>query len=223
MNYNTFFRGVLGFSVLSGIAVAQSSGNSTESNWNQNQNCSIVDDINHYNASGVYTMPGLTVNSSTIGSAVISNDDKPWTLTYQIDARSGSVDASANRLILETSNLVPEDLAGCSEGLFTYSVGKYSFRKEVLERSVNDTGDCKVMMGEACVNALKTKYSRTALQSIGRSSCTSIQIDSTIPAECAGLSVTNTSWAGGVFRSCECCFISWINHHFRHHPLILSL
>lgn len=67
------------------------------------------------------------------------------------------------------------------------------FSRDVIERSVNDKGDCKIMLGEDCVAGLKRHYLTMALNSTLRDCARNY----TVPQECMGLIDGGTQWRGG--------------------------
>lgn len=62
----------------------------------------------------------------------------------------------------------------------------YSWTKEVLERSLEDSGNCKTMLGNDCVDALKRQYQQEAYTNQSRSGNCS-KANFTVPAQCAGM------------------------------------
>jgi hypothetical protein len=63
--------------------------------------------------------------------------------------------------------------------------GNLSWSREVLERSQEDSGDCKTMLGEECVQALQSWYSNQAT-SVWLSDG-DYAIEHTIPSKCEGM------------------------------------
>lgn len=73
----------------------------------------------------------------------------------------------------------------CEESTWTHLLGEYKFSKEVLERSVNDNGDCKTMLGEECVEALRIHYTESATYGMTRGRCPSgLDWNTTVPRQC---------------------------------------
>lgn len=115
----------------------------------------------------------------------------------------------------ETSGTETSNATGvCTEGLHTFANSTYFFSKEVLQRSLDDQGDCKVMLGEQCADALKLHFLRESVAYIRAGGCpgdgTVVQ-NRTVPWECAGL-VGNAEewfegqmWAAGMFIVAPTC------------------
>lgn len=85
----------------------------------------------------------------------------------------------------------------CTEGLRVFDKNQYFFSKEVLQRSLNDEGDCKVMLGAQCADALKLHFLRESIKYIRAGGCpgsADVAQNNTVPWECAGLVGNSKEW-----------------------------
>jgi hypothetical protein len=85
----------------------------------------------------------------------------------------------------------------CTEGLRVFDTNKYFFSKEVLQRGLDDHGDCTIMLGEQCANALKVHFLRESVNYIRAGGCPGdgkVEQNTTMPWECAGLAGTSETW-----------------------------
>jgi hypothetical protein len=64
---------------------------------------------------------------------------------------------------------------------------KWAWSKEVLERSLDDEGDCKIMLGEKCVNALERHYLKEGQRVYYDDEKRCMVTNNTIPDECEGM------------------------------------
>jgi hypothetical protein len=64
-------------------------------------------------------------------------------------------------------------------------LGGFRWKKEVLERSLTDNGDCKTMLGNECVDALVRHYKRQALDQLSVGGCDGTNY--TAPPECGDM------------------------------------
>ncbi|KAF2001704.1 hypothetical protein P154DRAFT_158208 [Amniculicola lignicola CBS 123094] len=162
----------------------------------QSQNCTSIKSFTTYNSTGTLAMPALSLS----GSSVESSSSESWYITTRIHALS-TRDEVSRTLWLNTGNSNTSGLGMCAEQASAESLGKYTFPKAVLERSVNDVGDCKIMFGEECVAALQLHHARAALERRTSADC-GRNWNTTVPWQCAGVlgrEEKPEQWSGNLF------------------------
>lgn len=125
--------------------------------------------------------------------AVENDTSRTWSLSLHVHGRelNSPSDKDTNgvyrqTLLLDTVDSNVTQLGVCHQTVQAH--GTYSgfhWTKKVLERSLKDTGDCRTMLGDKCVNALTEQYRMDALESSLKGSC--LKPNNTVPAECAGM------------------------------------
>lgn len=166
----------------------------------QSSLCNAISDLNvekWWNASASAKMPALRID----GPNVEASDTEDWELLLHLP---GS-------LFLNTgdSRTADPDFGACYEQLRISTDAnngndKWFFTREVLERSLDDKGDCKVMLGEECVQELKEQYLRKARTSMEWGLCQGtyakppepeiIPWDWSVPEACRGLVNGQDEW-----------------------------
>lgn len=167
--------------------------------------CDTNEDFYNFNSSKTVQIPALRL--TTLGSdrtRVVEDPDNSWYFA----ARTRSEDLSGNEnemtnIWLNTGNRNATGIGACVQTTWTYGLNGFSFSRDVLERSIDDTGDCKIMMGEDCTAALERQYIGFAMHSAFSGSCDFRQFTSTIPQECTSLVDGGSEWRGGTFSSGE--------------------
>jgi hypothetical protein len=166
--------------------------------------CNNVEKFNNYNATRTYSIPALRINGSRSGDSayykILEDPDNMWYLTDRFagaNLASGSDGLQYPWLNVGDSNTT--NIGMCMDTTWTHSLGKYYFSKEVLERSVNDNGDCKTMLGEECVSALESHYKKIAAGSMTRGNCQTGSFSNlTVPYQCASLVGGGDQWLGAI-------------------------
>ncbi|KAF2794593.1 hypothetical protein K505DRAFT_336812 [Melanomma pulvis-pyrius CBS 109.77] len=164
--------------------------------------CTNIDDFNNYNASHTYSMPALRINGTKRddeGFNIVEDPDSSWYIASRLKVSRVVDDGSMNNLWLNTGSSNTTNMGMCEESTSSYELGEYKFSKEVLERSVNDNGDCKTMLGEECVEALRVHYTESAIYAMRKGQCPSgSDWNITVPQQCRGLVGGGEHWLGGM-------------------------
>lgn len=159
-------------------------------------------------------MPALEINRtqeeqqyfSGRRGGLITSDSSSWYITARVN-ELGADNGALSETWINTDNSNTTDIGLCIDRTSPSSLGTYAFSKEVLERSQNDNGDCKIMLGEDCVAALSNQYAQYATRAMLKGSCPSNR-NNTVPRECADLVGGGEAWLGGGFSTRKSQFIS---------------
>jgi hypothetical protein len=166
--------------------------------------CNTVEKFNDYNATRTYPIPALRINGSRSGDSayykILEDPNNTWYLTDRFAGASLASKRDGLQYVwLNVGDSNTTNIGMCMDTTWTYSLDEYLFSKEVLERSVNDNGDCKTMLGEECVSALESHYKKSAAGSMIRGNCpTGAFWNTTVPYQCASLVGGGDKWLGGV-------------------------
>ncbi|KAL5377621.1 hypothetical protein DPSP01_009676 [Paraphaeosphaeria sporulosa] len=160
--------------------------------------CENVKGFYNYDAYGDFDFTGFFSNADNIGPCECG----PWKYSQKI-INNGS--AAVQNYYLDTqgatSGTETNAATGvCTEGLRVFEDNTYYFSKEVLQRSLGDEGDCKVMLGEQCADALKLHFLRESVAYIRAGACPGdgkVKQNRTVPFECAGLVGGGDEWFDG--------------------------
>ncbi|XP_014551364.1 hypothetical protein COCVIDRAFT_20351 [Bipolaris victoriae FI3] len=190
------------YSVLASLLATTPHAQSSSNSGSQTLTC---DDL----SGGLAYYASVTHNTTAIKFAYLGANDgvtisRDDTATWKISSRIGpaydsdGVMSSENQtqtvLWLDTEDTDMERLGDhiglCHNyiPLQDHRTGNMTWSREVLERSQQDNGDCKTMLGEDCVAALERWYAGQGLSvwSTDRyPACTAIQ--NTMPPECEGM------------------------------------
>ncbi|KAF2738741.1 hypothetical protein EJ04DRAFT_560415 [Polyplosphaeria fusca] len=171
----------------------------------QDNTCSTVREFNDYNATRSYPMPALSVGRVPEFEQLRkldADDSEQWYLTSRFTKIGSSGNEGLTHVWVNTGDSNTTNIGSCVDITWTHSLGKFTFSKEVIERSVDDNGDCKTMLGEECVNALNEHYTRIAASAMYDGECPrGSDWNTTVPAACASLVGDNLKWNGGLFGS----------------------
>ena len=163
--------------------------------------CQDAGDFLNYNASGNYAIPALRIKGSRSDDEykIVEDTDSTWSLMPRLrDEGAGRV---MTGYFLDTANSSLEDIGFCLTALETVAVNsELLFSRTVLERSTNDNGDCRTMLGEQCVEALRQHHAREAVSYMASRSCTDITLNQTLPFECRYLVNEDDHWNGNKYR-----------------------
>lgn len=175
--------------------------------------CRTADDFNIYNATKSYAMPALQINRTEeqdegfdgIVGGLIPDSEKTWYIVSRVASVSRSnLEGAIPLLWLNTADSNTTDIGVCTETTSPYGLNEYEFSREVLERSVNDNGDCRTMLGSECVDALARHYQQQAFSSSTSGDCPSgSNVNLTVPYQCANLINGADGWNGGVMYTCK--------------------
>lgn len=137
--------------------------------------------------------------------------------------------SSVYEWFIETGDSDTSDFGMCAEGIRVFDQGNpgmFWLSRKVIERSVNDNGDCKTMLGTECVEALKKHYQVAATQYTQKGECpttdpeipTNIVWNKTVPEECRGLIGGLKEWPESKLAN-----MTWVSSKFKRAPsLIMS-
>lgn len=177
-------------------------------------NCMHLDTFHHFNASITTTIPALRFSDP---DELLVQSDESWLLTQRVNRGDGPGIGpwAANRFFINTNSSKTDnpDMGICTEGLRIFDTNDagiyiwpstFMFSRKVMERSLEDKGDCKTMLGEACVEALKRHYVNEGRQYMEKGGCASedddlaglsdVQWNRTIPEECRSLQNELEEW-----------------------------
>jgi hypothetical protein len=152
-----------------------------------------------YNASVTQDMYGLNVDVLGAGPDVVINEyhSTTWQVTARIGPESltGPVNSTSQNvtttLWFDTGDKPQERLGGtmgmCHNVITPQVGGRWAWSKEVLERSLDDEGDCKNMLGEECVKALESHYLIEGRKVYDDDEQDCRVANNTIPQECEGM------------------------------------
>ncbi|KAF2114475.1 hypothetical protein BDV96DRAFT_647179 [Lophiotrema nucula] len=187
----------------------------------QSGECRWAQDFNTYNSTRSYPMPALSLSDpSTTGprvQSIVASNDSEWYLINRYSQDTSISEGGMTYYWLNTGdgegNSSGEGILGCMERANTISLGEFEFSKKVLERSVNDNGDCKTMLGDECVEALVEKYRQVASTSMMRGRCPSgSQWNFTVPEACSDIVGDDLGWnSGGSLTEFNLSIISYDN------------
>ncbi|KAF2008371.1 hypothetical protein BU24DRAFT_98581 [Aaosphaeria arxii CBS 175.79] len=100
-----------------------------------------------------HKIPALKLN----GLNMERDGDRQWELHFRT-----SLGPSTSTYFLDTADSNMTNIGLCSGGLRLMDRNTWQLSKGVIERSLKDNGDCKIMLGEACTEALRQHYEREA-------------------------------------------------------------
>ncbi|KAF2649352.1 hypothetical protein K491DRAFT_721758 [Lophiostoma macrostomum CBS 122681] len=168
----------------------------------QSNLCSEVKDFATSNATGTYPIPALSINRTEeqnpdfagVVGGLVEDSGKSWILSPRVKA-DADFGRAYTSVWLNTGDTNMTDVGVCLADVLSYDVNQYAFSKEVLQRSVDDNGDCKTMLGEQCVAALQNQYRQQATTAMMMGKCP--ESNHTVPWECADLVGGGESWLGG--------------------------
>ena len=182
--------------------------------------CSATNEFNNYNATRTYSFPALRINGSRSGNPndykIVEVPDKLWYITDRLTVSSTDKNLKSAMQMpwINIGDSNTTNMGMCMLTTATHSLGEYKFPKEVLERSVNDKGDCKIMLGEECVEALERHYRAVAARSMTAGRCTGIDQNTTVPFQCASLTGGEDQWLGGTYAGGMYCSSFPVPSHY---------
>jgi hypothetical protein len=158
--------------------------------------CADLSENLAFNASSSRNMTGFQLHylgGDPMEILIREDDSKTWTFSSYIHhAGPGIMDPNSTQatLWLDTGSTdrerLGETMGMCHSYMLVQLGGNITMSKDVLERSLEDEGDCKKMLGEECVQALEKHYRNQAglAWSVG-GDCR--EMEDALPAECEGL------------------------------------
>jgi hypothetical protein len=186
---------------VSSIAAAQNGTMST---------CSILGNLLTPNASITREIPAYSISKDVyLGdnrfpdpsqSFHLENDtSRRWSLSLRVHNTQPEIATRPDyqqTLLLDTVDSNVTRMGMCHQYIQAYDdrQGGFRWKKEVLERSLNDNGDCKTMLGNECVDALTRHYKRQAMIQLSQGDCAGTNY--TMPTECEMLGTTvRSKWS----------------------------
>jgi hypothetical protein len=171
------------------LAAAQNDTRSTCSDLGSllSYNASTTRDISAYSVTDDEFL-GNNENPDPVRSSNIEDDtSRRWKLSLRVHKSSLPI-ATLYRydyqhtVLLDTGDSNVTSMGMCHQFIHPFSTPLgFQWKKEVLQRSLEDSGDCKTMLGDGCVDALVKHYTRAAvIQSTDGCNATNW----TMPAEC---------------------------------------
>jgi hypothetical protein len=128
--------------------------------------------------------------------AIHPDFSRSWNLSYHVQQQP--VDTSYQwrpdnnyyygTMLLDTGDSNITSIGSCHQTLQAEvaSEGYYTMSKEVLERSERDEGDCRILLGDDCVNALRDQSREEAAEWSMRSARCA-DMETSLPQNCSGL------------------------------------
>jgi hypothetical protein len=167
---------------------------STSSYAQDSPQCSAIAPHLAYNASKSVAIPQLAV--SLLGNpddrdAIIENiTDSGWTLSSYIQPHPPNPNDTEAYLWLDVGDSTLERLGNTMHAchnvvpLQFQSDGNVTWSYDTLEKSVQDTGDCRSLVSEECLNRLTLQYNNNGVRE--RTEYTGCaDVNRTVPWECA--------------------------------------
>lgn len=148
----------------------------------ENKNCTYARQFNNYNATKTYPIPSVEINKTSNG-LINGPADDPWYLTFRLGDSDGF---NTTWPWINVGNSNTTGISWCMKTTDTYFNKGFSFSREVIERGLNDNGDCNTMLGTECRNALQEQYNGAALTSMQKGEC-DLSLDLKVPEECNGV------------------------------------
>jgi hypothetical protein len=161
------------------------------------ETCDGIKDFAKYNSSKTVAIPALRIKDA----AVVDDPDAQWYFSLRNQDFGGPGQDTMTYMWLNTGKSNTTGMGTCFQTTDIRGVDGFEFSREVLERSVDDKGDCKTMLGEDCVAALKDHYARSGMNAASAGTCGGGSFNTTIPHECAGLVGGASNWRGGLIET----------------------
>ncbi|KAH7413648.1 hypothetical protein DE146DRAFT_761934 [Phaeosphaeria sp. MPI-PUGE-AT-0046c] len=173
------------------VNAQNNTGNSTEL-------CLDLEDAVKYNSSSSRTIPALRLN----GDRPVDRGDtfsiekdlsRTWELSLRVQSMAinqargmNNVTAYRQTMFLNTGDSNMTDIGSCHQSIQPESrMLKFQWTREVMERSLQDNGDCGSLLGDKCVEALKIRAANEAAEwPLRTGSCAGM--NSSMPPECSG-------------------------------------
>ncbi|KAJ8118273.1 hypothetical protein OPT61_g712 [Boeremia exigua] len=179
-------HGLIALSFLSTSTLAQDS-----------DRCSALAPELAYNASATVEIPALNLvylGAGTERPRIENETDFTWQLSSYIQPRLGDGSSSENStqtvvwLDIKSSDTerLGSEMGMCHNFVPLRLNSNLAWSRAALEASVQDTGDCRKMVSEACLDRLKVQYESHAMgERDESSSCNTMDTNNTVPWECA--------------------------------------
>jgi hypothetical protein len=168
---------------------------SATSQTTSNVTCSDLDNLLRYNASTTREIPALRINGTRESEQFFSveNDtSQTWTLSNRVKSTPvpHSNDIFGDSVILLNTRDSNLTAIGSYHQIIRPQIGlsnprSYEWVRTVMQRSLQETGDCKATLREECIASLKALYANEAVGQMMRGTC--MHTNNTVPKDCDGL------------------------------------
>jgi hypothetical protein len=168
---------------------------SATSRTTSNATCSDLNNLLRYNASTTREISALKINGTRESEQFFSveNDtSQTWTLSHRVKSASTPYSNDTfgdSEIFLNTRDSNLTAMGSCHQ-IIRPQIGlsnprSYEWVRTVMQRSLQETGDCKATLGEECIASLKALYANEAVGQMMRGTC--MHTNNTAPKECGGL------------------------------------
>jgi hypothetical protein len=164
--------------------------------------CADIESEVQYNSSTSQQFPAMKLENKHAQSGdywIVPDTSRSWQLSYHVQRQP--VDTSSpewqgpdknyyyGTMFLDTKDSNLTGIGSCHQTLQAeIGVQGYTMSREVLDRSERDGGDCRILLGNDCVEALrKTSAEEVTEWSLKTGGC---GMSSEIPPECSGLGLS---------------------------------
>lgn len=173
---------------------------STNAQNNSARTCSAIDKFVQNNSSTTRSIQPYSIDGqrSDRGTFRLVNDSQvTWELTLRVQKTPPSnitltpgatTPNYRQTMFLDTGNSNMTDIGACHHTIQPAINGiGYQWTKDVMQRSLDDNGDCSILLGSKCIDALRTQFRDQASQWPLRTG-TCRGMNNSMPFECAGSS-----------------------------------
>jgi hypothetical protein len=177
------------WSLLAQLLISSANGQN-----NSAATCTEIDNYAQWNSSTTRQIQALKIEGETDDNAVVNDALRTWELSYRVQnlpTYNKSFEPAGEyyygAMFLDTGNSDMTKIGSCHQTLQAQIAGlSYSLSKSVLERSMNDNGDCTIMLGQECVDAMKKQATLEAARGPLRTGSCS-DMNRIIPEQCSGV------------------------------------
>jgi hypothetical protein len=169
-------------------------GSKAQNSSNSAATCSDIEEAVQFNASTTRQIPALQfqVLGDNEEYIIVNDSSRTWDLSLRVTKLprvNDSVPIDESRsvwqqtMFLDTKDSRMSNIGSCHQPLQVAGFdNKYEWTRELLERSLEDNGDCTTLLSNECLEALKdtNRIGTASMQKTG--SC--LQLNRTMPAEC---------------------------------------
>ncbi|KAF2999376.1 hypothetical protein E8E13_006421 [Curvularia kusanoi] len=164
--------------------------------------CSALSPSLAYNTSSTTTLPALAITwqgaTADNNIRIVNVTDQQWQLSALVQPAytSHTLNRTQTVLWLDTgrSNLtrLGTTMRMCHNFVPLQVAANVTWSYETLKKSVGDTGDCRALVSEACLDKLRAQYSGQAGAQRGRKWNRCQKTNNTVPWECEGSGMVET-------------------------------
>lgn len=160
--------------------------------------CAAIESAVQYNSSTTRSIQPYFIagQKSDRGTFRLVNDSQTeWELSLRVQKMLPENNTAAPRspspnyqqtMFLDTGNSNMTHIGACHHTMQAAINGiGYEWTKDVMQKSLEDSGDCSVLLGQECIQALRTKFRDQASQwPLRTGDCRGM--NTTMPQECNG-------------------------------------